>query len=536
MINTAFFKKLTKAAGVRLTLGLFFVSALMVALVSAVVSIHVNRYVAMITKTTQNHLMAAARALSNLISAEELDRYHTIEDTDNPEYRDIKNKLIEFAGEYNVLYAYYWRKYDENTLQYIIDNDINPESQVGPGSFYPIEEIAINALAGNVGVTDLGSYTPEWDGLITGYAPVYGRDGKLYCIAGIDISDEFILISRRNSRQMTILQIIALSVSVVFGVLNMMLYRRKALQIEDAHIKLQYFNNNLRRAFSTYLSEDVVEEIVSDPTRLQLGGINRRMTALFTDVRNFTRIAEVLSPEQLVDLLNHYLSTMSDVILEQKGTIDKYQGDAIVSFFGAPLELDDHALRACTAGIMMKRTENDVNRYVLENGISPSPLLTRIGINTGEMVVGNMGTRKKMNYTIISNSVNLASRLEGVNKQYGTWILASETTLQETKGRLLTRRLDRVRVVGINDPVRLYEILELKADAPDALFEKTDLFHKALDLYDARDWKGAYDAFNRVIKLFPDDGPSPVFLERCRQYMDYPPGADWDGIVNLTEK
>jgi len=141
-----------------------------------------------------------------------------------------------------------------------------------------------------------------------------------------------------------------------------------------------------------------------------------------------------------------------------------------------------------------------------------------------------------MNYTIISNAVNLASRLEGVNKAYGTWILASDSTIQETRGKLLTRRLDRVRVVGINEVVRIHEILELKSDASDALFERVYLFHKAMDLYEARDWKGAQDAFNQVIKLFPNDGPSPVFLERCRQYMEYPPDAGWDGIVNLTEK
>jgi class 3 adenylate cyclase len=528
--------KLTKAAGVRLTMGLFFVSSLMVALVSAAVNIHVNRYVAMITEATQSQLMASAQSLSKLISAEELDRYHTVEDTDNQEYYDIKQKLIKFAGDYNVLYAYYWRGYDDETLQYIVDNDLDPESQVGPGSFFPIEETALNALAGNVGVTDLGTYTPSWDGLITGYAPVYGKDGKFYCVAGIDISDRFIFLTRKNSRQMTIIQITALSVSVIFGFLNMMLYRRKALQIEDAHNKLQYFNNNLRRAFSTYLSEDVVEEIISDPTRLHLGGINRRMTALFTDIRNFTHIAEALTPEQLVDLLNYYLSAMSDVILDQKGTIDKYYGDAIISFFGAPLELEDHALRACAAAIIMKRLEKEVNRFVLEKYLSPSPLLTRIGINTGEMVVGNMGTQKKMNYTIISSAVNLASRLEGVNKLYGTWVLATDATIQETGGRLLTRRLDRVRVMGMSEAVRIYEILDFKADAPDALFEKAYLFNKALDRFEERSWKDAQDAFNEVKKLYPDDGPSSLYIERCRQYMMYPPGSNWDGVISLAEK
>jgi class 3 adenylate cyclase len=335
---------------------------------------------------------------------------------------------------------------------------------------------------------------------------------------------------------MMILQIIALSVSVLFGIMNSLLYRRKARQIEEANVKLQYFNNNMRHAFSTYLSEDVVEEIISDPARLQLGGVNRHMTALFSDIKGFTGIAEALDPAHLVELLNHYLSTMSDIILEEKGPIDKYQGDAIISFFGAPLELHDHALRACTAGIIMKRTEKDINKYVLEKGISPSPLLTRIGINTGDMIVGNMGTQKKMNYTIISNAVNLASRLEGVNKAYGTWVLASDSTVQETKGKLLTRRLDSVRVVGINEAVRIHEVLEFKADASDPLFELTYLFNKATALFDERNWKDAENAFAQVLKLYPNDDPSKLYLERCQQYKETPPAADWDGSFNLTEK
>jgi len=534
--KNTFFEKLTKAIGVQLTLSLFFISALMVLLVSIVVNIHVNHYVRMITESTQNHLKTAAQAAALYVDAEELDRYHTVEETKNQSYQKLKLRLVEFAQKYNVLYVYYLRQYDQNNFQYIVDNDFGTENIADPRTIKPIMNIARAALAGNVVATDLGSYNESWEGLIAGFAPVYDKDGNFYCAAGVDISDKVIIDMRRYSLIMTILQILALSVSVLFGILNTMLYRRKAQEIEEAHIKLQYFNNNMRQAFSTYLSEDVVEEVISDPTRMQLGGINRHMTALFSDIKGFTGIAEKLTPGHLVDLLNHYLSTMSDIILEEKGTIDKYQGDAIVSFFGAPLELDDHALRACTAGIIMKRMEKDINRYVLENGISPSPLLTRIGINTGEMVVGNMGTQKKMNYTIISNAVNLASRLEGVNKQYGTWILASDSTLLETKGRLLTRRLDRVRVVGINEPVRIHEIMELKADASDALFEQVYLFHKAMDLFEARNWKDAEIAFNMVLDIYPQDGPSKHYIERCRQYQEYPPAADWDGSFNLTEK
>ncbi|MDR0301300.1 MAG: adenylate/guanylate cyclase domain-containing protein [Treponema sp.] len=532
----SFWQKLTKAVGIQFTLGLFFVSALMVLLVSVVVNIHVNHYVAMITESTQNHLKTAAQAAAQYVSAEELDRYHTVEDSKTQSYQELKNRLVQFASKYNVKYVSYLRQYDKDNFQYIIDNDFDLKTIVTTGTILPIEDIARSALAGNVTATDLGKYNESWDGLLAGFAPVYDEKGNFYCVADVDISDEVILNQRRYSRTMMILQILALSISVLFGIMNSLLYRSKAQQIEEANVKLQYFNNNMRQAFSTYLSEDVVEEIISDPARLQLGGVNRHMTALFSDIKGFTGIAEKLNPEHLVDLLNHYLSTMSDIILEEKGTIDKYQGDAIVSFFGAPLELDDHALRACTAGIIMKRMEKDINKYVLEKGISPSPLLTRIGINTGDMVVGNMGTQKKMNYTIISNAVNMASRLEGVNKQYETWVLATDSTIQETRGKLLTRRLDRVKVVGINEAVRIHEILELKSDATDALFEQIYLFHKALDIFEERNWKDAEAAFTQVLKLYPNDGPSHLYLERCRQYQEFPPAADWDGSFNLTEK
>jgi class 3 adenylate cyclase len=227
---------------------------------------------------------------------------------------------------------------------------------------------------------------------------------------------------------------------------------------------------------------------------------------------------------------------MSDIILEQKGTIDKYEGDAIISFFGAPLELSDHVMRACTAAVIMKRVEKEINIRIMEKGISPSPLLTRIGINSGEMIVGNMGTEKKMNYTIIGNVVNLAARLEGVNKQYGTWILASENTVRQTEGKFLTRRLDWIRVVGVNEPVRIYEVMETQANVTDALREQVKLFHNAQEIFEQRDWAEAEKAFNSVLELSPGDGPSLLYLDRCRHYLQNPPAHDWDGVFDMNEK
>jgi adenylate cyclase len=292
----------------------------------------------------------------------------------------------------------------------------------------------------------------------------------------------------------------------------------------------------IRSAFSTYVSGDVVKEIINDPSRLQLGGTKRHMTAIFTDVKGFSTISEKLDPEELVSLLNRYLSAMSNVVLDEKGTIDKYEGDAIIAFFGAPLDLADHAMRACVSAITMKRIEMELNKTIKEHNLSPSPLLTRIGINTGSMVAGNMGTDNKMNYTIMGNAVNLAARLEGVNKQYGTWILASHDTVSETGNHLLTRKLDRVRVVGINEPVRLYELIDIADNAAPEQRKMVETFHEALDFFENRSWKQAADGFKEALAIKAEDPPSVKYLDRCENFLNKPPADNWDGVYNLTEK
>jgi adenylate cyclase len=292
----------------------------------------------------------------------------------------------------------------------------------------------------------------------------------------------------------------------------------------------------IRSAFSTYVSGDVVKEIIADPSRLQLGGTKRHMTAIFTDVRGFSTISEKLDPEALVSLLNRYLSAMSNVILAEKGTIDKYEGDAIIAFFGAPLELSDHALRACVSAIAMKKMEEELNKTVMEQKLSPYPLFTRFGINTGDMVAGNMGTENKMNYTIMGNAVNLAARLEGVNKQYGTSILASETTVRETGNLLLTRKLDRVRVVGINEPVRLHELVDIAEHAVPDQKKLVEVFHEALDHFERRNWKQAADGFKEALSIKTDDVPAKMYYERSVEFVNKAPEDNWDGVYNMTSK
>ena len=293
----------------------------------------------------------------------------------------------------------------------------------------------------------------------------------------------------------------------------------------------------LRRAFAVYLSDDVVNQIVLDPRHLALGGVAKRITALFTDIKSFSTLSEKISPEHLVSVLNIYLTRMSDIILEEKGTIDKYIGDAIVSFFGAPLDVEDNASRACYAALRMKEAENEINKELYDTGKIPMPINTRIGINTGEMVVGNMGTEKKMNYTIMGNDVNLAARLEGVNKKYGTWILISESTWNETGDMFLGRRLDRVRVVGINTPVQLYNIMAVKKEADKDMIALVGAFEKAISLYRDRKYGEALQAFKECQKIKADDEPTRIYIERMEGLVADPELAKThDDIVNMTSK
>ena len=219
----------------------------------------------------------------------------------------------------------------------------------------------------------------------------------------------------------------------------------------------------LHSAFSRYLSPQVINEIISDPSKLNLGGEKREMTVMFTDIQGFSTFSEKLDPTQLVRLLNKYLTVMSNIIMENKGTVDKYEGDAIIAFFGAPLHQKDHADLACRSAIAMKKAETAINKEVMEEGLCPIPIFTRIGINTGEMVVGNMGSENKMDYTVMGNAVNLAARLEGVNKPYKTkGILISEYTHEKLSDEFFCRKLDKIRVVGINTPLRIYELIGIK--------------------------------------------------------------------------
>ncbi len=291
----------------------------------------------------------------------------------------------------------------------------------------------------------------------------------------------------------------------------------------------------IKSAFSLYLAPGVIEQIIENPDILALGGENREITIFFSDIASFSSISERLSPPDLVKLLNEYLSEMTDIILSYNGTIDKYIGDAIMAFYGAPVMLEDPALKACYAAIDMKKRLRELQEEWKNQGKS-EVISARMGLNTGMAVVGNMGSRTRMDYTAMGDSVNLASRLEGANKYYGTNAMISESTYAFVKDNVEARKLDVIRVVGKKEPVGIYELLGRKGNLPGRMYDMIELYNRGLDSFNQRDWKKAKSFFRNGLQSVDDDGPSLAYIERCNHFMQTPPPKNWDGVYTMKSK
>ena len=295
----------------------------------------------------------------------------------------------------------------------------------------------------------------------------------------------------------------------------------------------------ITNAFSQCLSKDIVNQIVANPDSFKLGGDSVEMTAIFTDIQKFSSFSELLSASQLVALLNYYLTKMSDIIMGEGGTIDKYEGDAIIALVGAPLRMSDHANRAVKAAIKMKAAEKVMNEEIKFIASKPKPdymddnlysafttmvqngkeIFTRIGINSGEMIAGYMGSENKKNYTMMGNNVNLAARLEGVNKQYSTYgILISHASRSQLSPDVLCRRLDKVQVVNVNTPILLYEPMGLKENDDGSLAAYIDGWEEAMNEFDNARYQSALDKFNELLKARPDDKVAAYYIKLIEKF------------------
>lgn len=291
----------------------------------------------------------------------------------------------------------------------------------------------------------------------------------------------------------------------------------------------------LKGTFQKYVSPAIVEEVLKDAKNIELGGKKIRMSVLFSDVRGFTTISEKLDPKALGDFLNSYLTPMTDLVFKNKGTLDKYMGDAVMAFFGAPIQYEDHAKMACKCALdMMERLEELKKDYAKQN---LPEIDIGIGINTGDMSVGNMGSETVRSYTVMGDAVNLGSRLEGINKEYGTHIIISQFTYADVKDFFITREIDSVRVKGKLEPVKIYELVGSKVSFKnEQKLKVVEIFKQGYALYCQKDFSAAAKKFDEALVILPDDGPSQLFKERSIAYIAEPPPAEWDGVFVMKTK
>ena len=289
----------------------------------------------------------------------------------------------------------------------------------------------------------------------------------------------------------------------------------------------------VRGAFQQYMAHSLVSQLLDHPELLQLGGQEKELSVMFADIRGFTSISEGLAPSMLVELLNQYLSEMTDTIFKNWCTLDKYIGDAIMAFWGAPYPQPDHAERACQAALQMLDTLKRMQAGWEAEGRPRIDI--GVGVNSGPVLVGNMGSRLRFNYTVMGDNVNLASRLEGLNKEFATHLIISESAYEQVQGKFVARELDFIRVKGKKKPVRIYELLG-SIEAYDHYRDLIERFTRGLEEYRSGQWQSAIDAFGELRRDYPEDGPSAVFLERCRDYVAEPPQGIWDGVHVMETK
>jgi len=291
----------------------------------------------------------------------------------------------------------------------------------------------------------------------------------------------------------------------------------------------------IKGMFSQYLNSDVVNELISDPDKLKLGGEKRMLTILFSDIAGFSTFSEKQSPEELINFLNTYLSDMTDSVFLNKGTLDKYLGDSVMAFWGAPVAVENHAELACRAALeMQKRLTVLQNKWMKEDN---KLFFTRIGINSGNVIVGNIGGRQRFDYTVIGDNVNLASRLEGVNKEYGTRVILSDTAYELVKSKFFFRELDLITVKGRMTPLSIYELIaENKDELRENELESLNFFSQGLNCYKKMKFSEAAENFRQALELNKSDHPSMIFLQRASIFMTNPPPENWDGVFVMKSK
>ncbi|MFZ5642694.1 MAG: adenylate/guanylate cyclase domain-containing protein [Bacillota bacterium] len=463
------------------------------------------------------------------------------------EYIEIQDYLKKIqAGATEIRYAYTMRMNLKGEYLFIVQSDDDPIGELYDTPTATLKEAF--AQQGRIYVEKEFS-EDKWGTWVSGYAPFYDSNNNFAGILGVDVSARTIAEYERKS--FSYILIFALIIGIIMVITSIIISKRITHPLEelendmekiqrldfskDLHIKtvfreIQSMNNTVNnmkaglRSFAKYVPSDVVNQLILIHKEAVLSANKKEITVFFSDIADFTTISEKIEPEELVDSMSKYLGGMSRIIQENGGTIDKYIGDAIMSFWGAPRDMDDHAYKACQAALQCVEFLKSFNADLEKLGYS---FHTRIGINTGEAVVGNIGSDNRLNYTAIGDNVNLASRLESLNKHFGTDIIISEFTYREIREVMLARKLDRVAVKGKTKDVYVYELVCDISSASEWQKGYVRMFNDAIELYFNQDWVEAATLFEKVLDIKPGDIPSALMIERCNNYKKKPPGDGW---------
>lgn len=375
--------------------------------------------------------------------------------------------------------------------------------------------------------------TPASDRLVIGLIVVLSLAAAL-CAALLPLSATF------ATAGLIVAYLIGASLAFDAGLLPNMIYPPLALALSFSLIMIyrvvfeQAEQRAIRGVMARYLSPSVSQWALKDPERLTLGGETRIMTVLFSDLRGFTTLSQNMDPQALTALLNEYMTAMTEIVFKYDGVLDKYIGDAIMAFWNAPMWQEDHARRACETALDMVSRLQTLQADWARRGLPQLDL--GIGINTGRMVVGNMGSRDRLTYTVLGDTVNVASRLEGLNKEYGTRIVIGEGTRTAAGEKCLYRFLDLVTVKGRSEPLAVYEVTARAGQLDGPRSSLLDRYAKGLALYQHRRWAEAAACFRTMQAEGMADGPSALYLKRSLAFMESPPPADWNGVFVATTK
>ena len=408
----------------------------------------------------------------------------------------------------------------------LLDLRATPFSRAFPGV-----EIHAHMIAGILDGTTI--YTPAWAqdarlvvtlvaGLLLAFAlpiigPTYGLALSLLLLAGL-VTGQYVAWQKHWSLPMATPLVAVIGLYVLSAAYGFLAETRNKRQIT--------------KLFGQYVPPELADKMSQNPTHYSMEGQSREMTVLFSDIRGFTNFSESLPPTELAEVLNAYLSTMTRIVQDNRGTIDKYIGDAVMAFWNAPLDMADHAEQAVQTALDMQAALPELNRQFAARGWPEVKI--GVGVNSGRMSVGNMGSEFRLSYTVMGDAVNLGSRLEGITKQYGVGILATETTVAADPAHQFMK-IDVVRVKGKEKPVAIYQPLGRKGELREDASKMAQLFEAAFDLYQKQDWDAAASLLKEMVAIAPC-GLCDTYLDRIAHFRANPPAADWDGVFVYTTK